>query len=100
MRKLQPPPDDEWLDDWDEEVYGEAIEYKVRATEKVEIVTNQLGDEVTASVKLLFDKLPDISYNDQITFVNELGVKIERKPLSIKPIRMVNGKATLTAVWL
>ncbi len=87
-------------DGWDVDTHGEPIEYKARATEKVETVTNQLGDEVTASVKILFDKLPDISYDDIVSFTNELGVKIEHQPLSIRPIRMVNGKPTLTAVHL
>lgn len=87
-------------DGWDVEEYGEPIEYKARATEQVEKVMNQLGEEVTASVKILFDKLPDISYDDIVSFTNELGVKIERQPLSIRPVRMVNGKPTLTAVHL
>lgn len=100
VRKLVPPSDDEWNDDWDVEEYGEPTEYKVRATEKFEKVTNVLGEEITASVKLLFDKLPNIAYNDEVTYVNELGVVVRRKPLSIKPIRMVNGKSTLTAVYL
>lgn len=87
-------------DGWDDEMWSEPILHKVRATEKVEIVMNALGEEKTASVKLLFDKLPDIAYTDEITYENELGVKITRNPLSIKPIRMVNGKPTLTAVHL
>lgn len=87
-------------DGWETEDWSEPIPYKVRATEKVEIIMNPLGEEKTASVKLLFDKLPDIAYTDEITYENELGVKITRAPLSIKPIRMVNGKSTLTAVHL
>jgi len=87
-------------DGWDVETHGEPIEYKARATEQVEKVMNQLGEEVTSSVKILFDKLPDINYDDIVSFTNELGVKIERQPLSIRPIRMVNGKPTLTAVHL
>lgn len=96
VRKLVKVDDD----GWDEETWSEPITHKVRATEKVEIVMNALGEEKTASVKLLFDKLPDIAYTDEITYENELGVKITRTPLSIKPIRMVNGKSTLTAVHL
>lgn len=87
-------------DGWSNEGYGDPITYKVRATEKVEIVLNSLGEEKKASVKLTFDKLPDIAYMDEITFTNELGVTITRNPLSIRPIRMVNGKPTLTAVHL
>lgn len=87
-------------DGWGEDTWSDPIPYNARATERVEIVTNRLGEEVTASVKLLFDKLPDINYEDEITYINELDVKITRSPLSIKPIRMVNGKPTLTAIHL
>ena len=87
-------------DGWNSETYGEPIEYDVRAVEKTEVVTNTLGEEVVASVKITFDKLPDIAYEDEVSYTNELGVTIARTPLSIKPIRMVNGKATLTAVHL
>lgn len=93
-----------WLadndDGWANEDWSAPTTYKVRATEKVEIVTNQLGEEKTASVKLLFDKLPDITYADEITYINEMDVKVTRTPLSIKPIRMINGKPTLTAIYL
>lgn len=87
-------------DGWGTGGFGEPIEYKVRASETIEKVTNQLGEEVVASVKLIFDKLPDISYADRISFTNENGVTISREPLSMKPIRMVNGKPTLTAIYL
>lgn len=87
-------------DGWATDDYAEPVDYAVRATERFEVVTNQLGEEVTASLKLLFDKLPDINYNDKVSYTNELGVTIEREPISIKPTRMINGKATLTSVFL
>lgn len=87
-------------DGWDSGGFGEPIEYKVRASETIEKVKNKLGEEVVASVKLYFDKLPEISYDDRITYTNENGVKISREPLSMRPIRMINGKPTLTAVYL
>lgn len=90
----------ETTDGWGVETLGEPIEYRTRATEQIEKVTNQLGEEVTASVKIHFDKVPDIAYDDYVSFTNENGVKIERQPLSIRPIRMVNGKPTLTVVHL
>lgn len=87
-------------DGWATDDYAEPVEYTVRATERFQVVTNQLGEEVTASVKLLFDKLPDINYNDIVSYTNELGATIEREPISIKPTRMINGKPTLTSVFL
>lgn len=87
-------------DGWDVGGFGEPIEYKVRASETIEKVTNELGEEVVASVKLTFDKFPDIGYDDRITYTNENGVTISREPLKIRPVRMINGKPTLTAVYL
>lgn len=87
-------------DGWDAGGYGEPIEFKVRASETIEKVTNELGEEVVASVKLTFDKLPAIGYNDEITYTNENGVTIKRTPLSIKSTRMINGKPTLTTIYL
>lgn len=87
-------------DGWATDNYAEPVEYTVRATERFQVVTNRLGVEATASVKLLFDKLPDINYNDIVSYTNELGDTIEREPISIKPTRMINGKPTLTSVFL
>lgn len=87
-------------DGWATDDYAEPIEYAVRATERFEVVTNHLGEEVTASLKLMFDKMPDVGYNDMFSYTNELGHTIERKPISIKYTRMVSGKATLTSVFL
>lgn len=87
-------------DGWGEGGFGEPIEYNVRASETIEKVTNQFGEEVVTSVKLTFDKLPDISYADRISYTNENGVTIKREPLSIKPTRMINGKPVLTAIYL
>ncbi|WP_232696174.1 hypothetical protein [Brevibacillus daliensis] len=61
---------------------------------------NQLGVEVVSGVQLMFDKLPNIAYNDVIEYTNELDVAIKRTPVKIEPVRMVNGKPTLTFVYL
>ena len=87
-------------DDWGRDLPGETIVLKCRADERTEVVKNQLGEEVVSSVQLMFDKLPDISYDDTIEFTNELGVTVKRKPVNIEPIRAINGKPMLTAVYL
>lgn len=91
-------------DDWGNVMPGESITMKCRADEKVEYVKNlastTLNAEILSSVQLLFDKLPEITYDDVIEFTNEIGVTVKRKPLLIEPIRMPNGKPTLTAVYL
>lgn len=86
--------------DFGEVIPGESFTLKCRADERTQVVKNQIGEEVVSSVELLFDKLPDISYDDTIEYENELGVTIKRKPVNIEPIRMINGKPTLTAVYL
>lgn len=85
--------------------YGEAEVIETfslicRADEKTQVVKNQVGKEVVSTVELLFDRMANIGYDDTVTFTNELGVTISRQPLSIEPIRMINGKPILTAVYL
>lgn len=88
------------VDDWGQVTPSEPIELKCRADERTEVVKNQLGAEVVSGVQIMFDKLPNVSYDDEIEFTNELGDTIKRKPVNIEPIRMINGKPTLTVVYL
>lgn len=87
-------------DDWGEVTPQEPITMKCRADEKTEVVKNTLGEEVVSGVQIMFDKLPNITYDDVIEYTNEIGVAVIRKPVNIEPIRMINGKATLTVVYL
>ena len=73
---------------------------KCRAEETTEVIQNLLGEEVVSDVYFLFDKLADIRYDDVISYTNELDVTVERTPIKIKPVRMPNGKATLTQVYV
>jgi len=92
------------LDDWGNGAPGDPITMKCRADEKIERVKNlastTLNDEVMSSVQFIFDKLPNIAYDDEIEFTNELGVTIKRSPVLIEPIRMINGKPSLTTVYV
>lgn len=47
---------------------------------------------------IYLDKLADVSYDDEITYTNELGVTIKRKPIAIQPKRGLSGKALITEV--
>lgn len=85
-------------DGWGGTTPGGEVTHKARVSEQTEIVKNRLGEEVVSSMKIIFDKLPDIRYDDVITYTNELDVTIERNPLSIEPKRMFNGKPILTEV--
>ncbi|MDP1503162.1 hypothetical protein [Bacillus velezensis] len=46
----------------------------------------------------MVDKLADIRYTDTLSFTNELGETIERKPKEINVKRQVSGKPILTEV--
>lgn len=96
-------------DGWDASEYGEPFTLKCRATETLKTIESSsvteglkktVDEKAKATLVLLFDKLPNINYDSEITFTNELGVTIRRKPTLIQPIRMISGKPTLTEVHL
>lgn len=87
-------------DGWGGATPGDVITYKARATEETNVVTNQYGEEATTSLRIILDKLPDVSYDDVITYTNELGVTVERNPVSIEVKRGLNGKPLLTEVFV
>jgi hypothetical protein len=85
---------------WGHAESGVEITLKARVVEEIRVVKNQVGEEVVSSMSAIFDKLPDITYDDVITFTNELGVTISRTPLSLEPRRGINGKPLLTEVYV
>lgn len=87
-------------DDWGYPTTGTTTEYKARVDEKTEVVQNQAGQEVVTGVQIMLDKLTDIRYSDEISYTDELGRTTKRKPVRIEPVRMINGKAVLTLVYL
>lgn len=87
-------------DGWGGTTPGVVVPYKARVSEETNVVTNQYGEEATTSLRIIFDKLPDVSYDDVITYTNELGVTVERKPVSIEVKRGINGKPLLTEVFV
>jgi hypothetical protein len=88
------------VDGWGDPLPGAVITLKARVTEETAIVTNRTGEEATASLRILFDKLADISYDDVITYTNELSLTVARTPLKITVKRGLNGKAILTEVFV
>ena len=85
--------------DWGEGGTTTTITLKCRVDERTSVVQNTLGDEVVSGMEILFDKLPDVRYDDVIEYTNELGVTVSRSPIKIEPVRMPNGKPTMTAVY-
>ncbi|MCK1985171.1 MULTISPECIES: hypothetical protein [Peribacillus] len=75
------------------------IRMKCNLNEDSQLVQNQIGKEVVAGMEIIFDKLADIRYEDQIEYTNELNQTITRSPIRITPQRMINGKVVQTAVF-
>lgn len=87
-------------DEWSRPIPGAVLTYRTRVTEETKVVTNQVGEEAVASLRITFDKLADISYDDAITYTNELGVTVERTPIRIEVKRGLGGKPMLTEVYV
>lgn len=89
-----------YTDGWGVVIPGVTTIHKARVSEETRVVKNNLGKEAVSSMTIFLDKLADVSYDDTITYTNELGVKIERKPISIQPKRNISGRAILTEVFV
>jgi hypothetical protein len=93
------------IDDWGNPLIGKPVELKCRIDEgstlsKVRSQGVNKGEDVVADAKILLDKLADIRYGDTISFTNELGETIERRPKEINVKRGVSGKPMLTEVLI
>lgn len=86
-------------DEWGEKL-TQTFELKCRVDEGAKVVKNRQGVEVVSSAQILLNKMADVTYDDYVVFTDELGRTMREKPLAISPIRMINGKATLTEVAL
>lgn len=87
-------------DGWGVLIPGKSVDLRARVSEETRVVTNNLGEEAVSSMTIYLDKMADVSYDDTITYTNELGVEIKRKPISIQPKRFINGKAIITEVYV
>lgn len=91
------------------DIYGkptgtELITMKCKADEGSHITVDRTsqtqGATIVCELKLLFDKLADITYEDLIQYVNEAGTIYKGKPKSIRVRRDFGGKPLLTEVML
>ena len=87
-------------DRWGNVTAEEETEYKVRVDNTVKTVKNRLDKEVISTAQVWFNKYPPVSYDDEVQYDDEHGREIRRKPELIEPIRMIDGKPTLTIVYL
>ncbi|MEK4789517.1 hypothetical protein KLEB271_gp10 [Bacillus phage vB_BauS_KLEB27-1] len=58
------------------------------------------SEETVASARILLERLADIRYTDIISYTNELGETMEKRPKEINVKRHIGGKAILTEVLL
>lgn len=84
--------------DWNEPQYGDEYPMKCRFQEGVKLVRNRHGEEVATVGTFYFDKLPQISLDDEFTFTNENGTVMTYTPIAISVKRALNGKPLLTEV--
>jgi len=94
-------------DEWDRPITGTPYQMRCRVQEGTKLVrartstggvSGSLAEEVVSVVQIYFDKHPNISYADKITYTDEYGKTIEFTPLNIEVKRNLAGKPILTVV--
>lgn len=85
---------------WGHAEPGEVITLKARVVEETNVVKDRFGREAISSMTVILEKLANVSYDDVITYTNELGLTVSRSPLSIEPLRNFSGRALLTKVYV
>ncbi|MDA2128663.1 hypothetical protein BK703_16900 [Bacillus thuringiensis serovar silo] len=92
------------LNIWGEPAEIEVTEMKCRAEEGSHTTTDRQsqtqGATVVVDLKLIMDKVADIAYTDELTYVNEAGTVYTGKPKNITIKRDFTGKPLLTWVFV
>lgn len=88
------------VDEWGQGGTTTTTTLKARIDESSKLVRNQSGVEVMGKAQILLAKLADITYDDYISYDDELGRTVRQKPISIAVIRNIAGKPILTEVIL
>ncbi|WP_078390720.1 hypothetical protein [Shouchella patagoniensis] len=93
------------VNEWGNQTPSESYPLKCRYDEGSRIIASRSGGVVTnetaiSVAKVLFDKLQDIGYNDDISLINELGITMTRKPKEINIKRNHVGRPILTEVFI
>lgn len=97
--------DDGPLDRWGKATKRKTFTLPCRFDEGSFLVEEKSSGNVTsqtsvATGRIFFDKLADIRYTDDITYVNELNISVTRKPKKINVKRSNSGKPVLTEVYI
>lgn len=88
------------VDEWGQGGTTTTATLKARIDESSKLVRNQSGVEVMGKAQILLANLADITYDDYISYADELGRTVRQKPISIAVIRNIAGKPLLTEVIL
>lgn len=93
------------LDDWGNEMPAEEFTLNCRIAEGSQIIASASGihtvrETEVARARILLDQLADIRYTDEISFTNELGETITKRPKEISVKRMLSGKPVMTEVFI
>ncbi|MCU5554821.1 hypothetical protein OCB15_17925 [Bacillus cereus] len=92
------------LDIWGKPEKIEETALKCRAVEGSHAITDRSsqmhGATIVVDLKLMFDKLADIQYDDKLEYVNESGTAYKGSPRNITVQRDFSGKPLITVVYV
>lgn len=87
-------------DGWGGTAPGAPVSHAAYVVEETNVVVNQFGEEATCQIRILINGIAAVSYDDKITYTNELGVTVDRVPVKINVKRRVSGRPMLTEVFV
>lgn len=87
-------------DGWGSTEKLDPVVLKARVETTSEVVRNPSGKEVVANLKIYLDGFPNITYDDDVQYVDENGYSVKRKPSSIDVKRMLGGNPVMTILFV
>ncbi|MBU8715396.1 hypothetical protein KM924_23115 [Brevibacillus parabrevis] len=94
-------------DEYDRPINGDPFTLKCRFTQGTKLVRSSTGtggvhgitaQEVVSVGAFIFDKHPNLTYDDKLTYTDDNGNKIDYRPLNIAVKPWLNGKSLITVV--
>lgn len=91
------------LDDWGIPTQGgnsETVKCRITYNTKRETITTVSGEEIVFSAEILLSGLPKITYDNTFVWVDSLGTKYSKSPLSITVKQDMSGNPIAVKVVL
>lgn len=85
-------------DDWNVPTTIEPVSYKCLIDYSTEKTIDSNGSEIVASGSIMLKGLVNVSYMDNLTWTDQLGIVYKRMPKRIEPINYA-GKTLFTKVF-